>query len=81
MAVMLTVYLAQEPQTVRGLASELAISKPAVVRALDRLGRLDFIRRRRDERDRRNILVQRTVKGSIFLSEFADMVVKAVEEA
>ena len=38
MAVLLTVYITQPPDTVRGLAVELNISKPAVTRALDRLG-------------------------------------------
>jgi DNA-binding MarR family transcriptional regulator len=56
---------------VRGLASTLNISKPAISRALDRLGRLGFIRRKRDDADRRNVLVQRTVKGSVFLTEFS----------
>lgn len=71
MALLLTVYTTDAPHTVRGLAEDLKISKPAVTRALDRLGELDFVRRKRDEADRRNVLVQRTVKGSVFLSEFA----------
>lgn len=77
MAILLSVYLQPPPHTVRGMAETLAISKPAVVRALDLLERLGFVRRRRDEQDRRNVLVQRTVKGSVFLTEFADVVVEA----
>lgn len=77
MAIFLQVYLAPAPHTVRGLAKALNIAKPAVVRALDTLGRLDFTRRRRDQSDKRNVLIQRTVKGSVFLSEFADAVVAA----
>lgn len=77
MALMLTVYLSNREHTVRGLAAELNISKPAISRALDRLGELGFIRRKRDEADRRNVLVQRTMKGSIYLSEFSTMVKKA----
>ncbi len=57
----------------RGLARDLAMSKPAVSRALDTLGRLDFLRRKRDQADRRSVLVQRTVKGSDFLREFGDL--------
>ncbi len=79
MAIFLNVYLTVPPHTVRGLAANLRISKPAVVRALDTLGRLDFTRRRRDQDDKRNVLIQRTVKGSVFLSEFADLVVTAGE--
>ncbi|MEI6557039.1 MAG: MarR family transcriptional regulator [Rhodospirillaceae bacterium] len=77
MALLLTVYLCEPPHTVRGLAIILNISKPAVTRALDRLSVLGFIRRKRDTEDRRNVLVQRTVQGSVFLSEFSDMVVEA----
>lgn len=77
MAVMLSVYMQPPPHTVRGLASSLALQKPAVVRALNTLEGLDFVRRRRDEQDRRNVLIQRTVKGSVFLTEFADAVVAA----
>lgn len=73
MAILMTVYLTESPHTVRGLAAELKISKPAVTRALDTLGRLSLIKRRRDENDRRSVLVQRTVSGSVFLSEFADL--------
>ena len=61
----------------RALAEALQASKPAIVRALDTLGRHGFLRRRRDQADRRNVLVQRTVKGAVYLSEFADGVVRA----
>jgi DNA-binding MarR family transcriptional regulator len=77
LALLLTVYLTQPPHTVRGLAATLNISKPAISRALDRLGRLGFIRRKRDDSDRRNVLVQRTVKGSVFLTEFAQLVLES----
>jgi DNA-binding MarR family transcriptional regulator len=77
MAVLLTVYLCDPPHTVRGLAAALNISKPATTRALDRLSVLGFIRRKRDAEDRRNVLVQRTVSGSVFLSEFAELVIAA----
>ncbi|HYC05174.1 MAG TPA: MarR family transcriptional regulator [Azospirillaceae bacterium] len=77
LALLLTVYMTPPPHTVRGLASTLNISKPAVTRALDRLGRLGFAKRKRDDTDRRNVLVQRTVKGSVFLTEFAQLVIDA----
>jgi DNA-binding MarR family transcriptional regulator len=77
LAIVLTVYLTPPPHTVRGLASLLKISKPAVTRALDRLGMLGLARRRRDTADRRSVLVQRTVKGSVFLSDFATAVADA----
>lgn len=79
MAVMLTVYMGEGPHTVRGLAQALNVSKPAITRALDTLGRLGLIKRRRDEEDRRSVLVVRTVKGSVFLSEFSTMVLQAAK--
>ncbi len=81
LALLLTVYLTPPPHTVRGLATTLNVSKPAVTRALDRLGTLGFVRRKPDEADRRNILVQRTVRGSVFLSEFAELIVAAAAAA
>lgn len=77
MAIMLTVYLTPAPHTVRGLARELGVSKPVITRALDSLGNLGLLRRKRDEEDRRSVLVQRTVKGAVFLSEFHDIVAGA----
>ena len=77
MAVLLTVYITPPPHTVRGLATLLGVSKPAITRALDRLSELGYARRKIDAADRRNVLVQRTVKGSVFLSDFGDLVVKA----
>lgn len=74
MALMLSVYLGDAPHTVRGLALALKISKPAVSRALDRLGELGYIRRQRDDLDRRNVLVQKTASGAGFLTEFSRLI-------
>lgn len=74
MALMLSVYLGEGPHTVRGLALALKISKPAVSRALDRLGELGYIRRQRDDLDRRNVLVQKTADGAAFLTEFSGLI-------
>ena len=74
MAILLTVYLDAPPHTVRGLASKLAVSKPVITRALDSMGRHDLLTRRRDEEDRRNVLVQRTVKGALYLERVGDTI-------
>lgn len=74
LAILLTVYLTPPPHTVRGLAASLNVSKPAITRALDTLGQLDLLKRKRDDADRRNVLVQRTVKGSVYLRDFGDLV-------
>ena len=76
MALLLTVYTTPPPHTVRGLAKTLNISKPAVTRALDRLCGIDLARRKRDDADRRNVLIQRTVKGSVYLTELGELIVR-----
>ena len=69
LGVFLTCYLQEGAHTVRGLAADLNVSKPAITRALDRLGELDLARRKVDPMDRRSVLVQRTLKGAAFLRD------------
>ena len=71
MALLLTIYLEPPPHTVRGLAQALGVAKPVVTRALDSLGKLDLVARRRDDVDRRNVIVQRTVQGEAHLGRLA----------
>ena len=77
MALLLNVYLTPPPHTVRGMAEKLRVSKPAITRAVDRLSSLEFVRRKVDESDRRSVLIQRTVRGSVFLREFGELIVSA----
>ena len=70
MALMLLVYLTPGPHTVRGLARVLGVSKPVITRALNTLGALGYLRRVRDEADRRNVFVARTSSGQEFLDGF-----------
>ncbi len=77
MALLLTVYLLPPPHTVRGLAATLKVSKPAITRAVTRLSELGMVRRKTDEADRRRVLIHRTVKGSVFLREFGELIVAA----
>ena len=74
MALMLLVYLAPGPHTVRGIAKVLGVSKPVVTRALNRLGSLGYLRRERDDADRRNIFVAKTEQGADFLDEFGRLI-------
>lgn len=74
MTALLTIYLEAPPHTVRGLAAKLRVTKPVITRALDSMGKLGLVSRRRDDRDRRNVLVQRTVKGVLYLERLADLV-------
>ncbi|MCB2098215.1 MAG: MarR family transcriptional regulator [Parvularculaceae bacterium] len=73
-AILLTVYLNPGPHTVRGLSRDLQVPKPAISRALDALSILGFVRRVRDETDRRIVLVQKTPEGAIYVDEFARIV-------
>ncbi len=81
LGVFLTCYLKQGAHTVRGLAADLNVSKPAVTRALDRLGELDLTRRKVDPLDRRSVLVQRTPRGSAFLRDLRKIMLEASGEA
>lgn len=74
MTILLTVYLEAPPHTVRELSKKLGVAKPVITRALDSMGKHELLRRRRDERDRRNVLVQRTVKGALYLERLADTI-------
>jgi DNA-binding MarR family transcriptional regulator len=77
LGVFLTCYLREGPHTVRGLAAELNVSKPAITRALDRLGDLELARRKIDPLDRRSVLVQRTLKGAAFLRDLRSIMTES----
>ena len=74
MALLLAVYLTPGPHTVRGLARMLGVSKPVVTRALNTLGTLGYLRRERDQADRRNVFVARTDVGNDFLEGFGNLI-------
>ena len=73
-AIILTIYLERPPHTVRGLAAKLDVTKPVITRALDIMGRMKLVTRKRDPRDRRNVIIQRTVEGSLYLEKLAQIV-------
>ena len=79
LAILLTVYLERPPHTVRGLAQKLGVSKPVVTRALDAMGKQAIIARRRDETDKRNVIIQRTVKGSLYVEMLGDVLSRKAE--
>ncbi|MCO5146202.1 MAG: MarR family transcriptional regulator [Aquamicrobium sp.] len=80
MAILLTVYLDPPPHTVRALAAKLDVTKPVITRALDTMGAMGLVSRHRDERDRRNVLVRRTVEGALFVERFGDLVIEKAAE-
>jgi DNA-binding MarR family transcriptional regulator len=79
-SILLTVYLETPPHTVRGLAEKLDVTKPAITRALDTMGELGLLSRRRDDRDRRNVIVQRTVEGALYLEKLGDLIVAKAQD-
>ena len=75
MAILLTIYLDPPPHTVRGLAARLNVTKPVITRALDTMGSLRLVSRHRDELDRRNVLVRRTVEGALYVERLGDAII------
>jgi len=39
------------------------------------MGKQEIIARRRDEADRRNVIIQRTVKGALYVESLGDLIV------
>jgi DNA-binding MarR family transcriptional regulator len=77
--ILLTVYMEAPPHTIRDLAKKLGVTKPVITRALDTMGKLGLVSRRRDEKDKRNVLVQRTVKGALYLERLAGLIVETAK--
>ncbi|TCD16430.1 MarR family winged helix-turn-helix transcriptional regulator [Oricola cellulosilytica] len=79
-AILLSIYLEPPPHTVRGLAAKLNVTKPVITRALDSMGARKLVSRHRDPRDKRNVVISRTVDGALYLERFADVIIgKAAE--
>ncbi len=79
-AILLTIYLDHPPHTVRALAAKLNVTKPVITRALDTMGMMKLVTRKRDPRDRRNVIIQRTVAGSLYLETLAEIIAMAAGE-
>lgn len=80
MVILLDVYLSDTAFTVKSLSLGLNISKPAVTRALNKLGQIGLIKRKIDTKDKRIVFIQRTVKGSVFLTEFGEVISASAKE-
>ena len=84
LAIMLLVAEDKEPQTVRAMAAALNVSKPVITRALNKLAELGYLRRQRDEADKRNVFIAMTDKGAQFLERietFGDGTEQPVSDA
>lgn len=75
MAILLHIYLVPPPHTVRGLAATLDVTKPVITRALDTMGDLGLVTRTRDERDKRNVIIKRTLAGALYLEKLGDLII------
>ena len=76
-AIFMTVALQAGPHTVRGLAADLNLAKPAVTRAIDTLEKAGFVRRNRDEDDLRSVFLERTPAGMAWLRDFSKLIIAA----
>jgi len=79
LTLLIAIYMEPQPHTVRALAARLGVTKPVITRALDTMGRQGLVARKRDPKDRRNVLVQRTVDGALFLERLADLIIAKAE--
>ncbi len=80
LAVFLKIYLEfGTDHTVRGLAADLKVSKPAITRALDLLEDLTFAKRETDKADRRSIIVRKTTPGAAYLRTLSGYLSKAAK--
>ena len=76
MSILLQIYMVPPPHTVRGLAATLGVTKPVITRALDTMGELGLVERVRDDRDRRNVVIKRTVNGALYLEKLGDLIIR-----
>jgi DNA-binding MarR family transcriptional regulator len=44
------------------------------------MGIKGLVKRRRDERDRRNVIIQKTLEGSLYLEKIGDMIIDKAKE-
>ena len=58
-------------RTLRGLSAELAVSKPAIHRALDKLEERDWLQRIPDPADKRSVFIKLTPVGEAFTKDFS----------
>jgi DNA-binding MarR family transcriptional regulator len=80
LALLLVIYLESPPHTVRALAARLNVTKPVITRALNTMGELQLVDRYRDPADKRNVLIKRTVAGSLYLESLSERIIAFAKE-
>lgn len=76
LVILLAISTDKGPHTVRGLASLLSITKPAICRALDSLSRYKMAQRVVDQKDRRNVFIMPTERGINYLAELSETIMQ-----
>jgi DNA-binding MarR family transcriptional regulator len=79
LTIFLTVYQDDAVQCVSSLADLLQIGRPGITRVTDRLVSLDLISREVDKRDRRRVLMRRTLAGIRFYQELSCIIQSSIE--
>jgi DNA-binding MarR family transcriptional regulator len=79
-AILTIIYMDMPPHTVRGLAQKLNVTKPVITRALNTMGKTGLVDRKRDETDKRNVIILRTVKGALAVERLADLILQYTRE-
>lgn len=77
MAILIRVCTESESQTIRGLSADLNIPPPAVVRSVDRLEALRYVRRHEDPRSMRSVLIHPTAPGLVWLQDLENKIHRA----
>jgi DNA-binding MarR family transcriptional regulator len=74
LSIFLVIYREDAMHTVRGLADRLKVHRADVTRSADRLEEFGLLKRERDPRDSRSILLARTAAGMAHLSFMSDLI-------
>jgi DNA-binding MarR family transcriptional regulator len=72
--ILLHIYLLEGEHNVKSLSYTFDLPKASVSRALSALVLLGLLKKRNNPKDKRNIIVHKTMKGIAFLNQFNDIV-------
>ena len=74
-SILLHIYLVPPPHTRAWACRNSGCDQPVITRALDTMGDLGLVTRSRDERDKRNVIIKRTVEGALYLEKLGDLII------
>ena len=79
-AILMRTYVEAEEQTIRGLSKDLEIPKSAVVRSVDKLENLHFVKRVPSWDDLRDVYVRTTPNGIVWIRDMKSVINKVPTE-